>query len=138
MNLMGLIFIIGSSLALLMGGKPVAGGFFLSYEVISRTANFTPIAMFQIGNAGSEGWLGGLTLGSVIVMNNQIPVLQRYELQHVRGWAHFGLEYGLRVLAQPCDYDPAASWARGCNSWLERGVDISTLSHRFYGFSVRF
>lgn len=138
MNLMGLVFIIGSSLAFVMGGKPVAGGFFLSYEVISRTVNFTPIAMFQIGDAGDEGRLNGLTLGGLVVMNNHNPALQRYELQHVYGWAHYGLEYGLRILAQPCDFDPAAGWAHGCNSWLQRAVDVQSLPMNHFAFSVRF
>lgn len=131
----GLLGLAALAVGLLAGGQVVGSGFLLSAQLPLQpgpaSLYLTPVAVVRVsdGPLHDRWWAHGLTLGGTVVYGDPNPPhlglprpgleemrreIERYELGHLEGWAHYGLEYMLRVLAEPCVYDPKAGWATHC------------------------
>jgi hypothetical protein len=104
---------------------PIGISAYLEFGPQKNTLGITPIVLAQSSNYQFQG---AVTLGGTIVMVSPqsaldcIPRCQQvakwlegwqrdllaYELGHVDGWKHFGIQYGLKVLEADtrCLYDP--------------------------------
>ena len=107
--------------AVLLGASVHLSGFQAGLNLgASSFVWFSPIVEARLTVPSFLG--GALTLGSTIIyMPNDhyggiyaTSSMRKYELEHVKNWAHFGLGYALKVLAEPCLYDPRGPWS--CDS----------------------
>ena len=88
----------------------------------------------------SEQWAAQY-LGDSALSGSYIPEAQayyrnalQYEMGHVWGWSHFGLEYAVRVAFDPSTYDPRGPLLMSRDScW----GDVARTSYRPVELSVR-
>lgn len=155
-TLTGALQILFTALVMFSGGKLEHYGMSLSYNLQENRLHITPILVFDV----SKTWMGNTTVCQygcgvniagtsvykpAVYRGNllySVDTMIRYELGHTAGWNHFGLEYGLRIFSNPCDYDPGAMWANcGAKNNLERltrNVNPSSLLPTTGSFSIRF
>ena len=94
-----------------------------------------------IAEAYAERRFGDARYAPLLLADGQAAYdrLLRYELGHRPGWAHFGVEYIPRVLAEPCKYDPAYPWQGGrCPSRFTRPAEVAALPPLHYTASWTF
>ena len=142
MTVLGFLTAFVATLGILAGGVPIAGGFRLSYDIGARELFVMPIIVLHFAgnpNANENPAVATATaLGGTILTDSNHSRIILYELGHVSGWMHFGLQYPLYALSDACAYDPSAFWAAGCGVKFIRTVNPATLEPRHYAFSIRF
>jgi hypothetical protein len=128
---LGWLTLLALGAALTLGGQASLGGFgaFLSVGPESATLGFTPTVVAHVATY-DQNLQGGITLGGTIVVSSPksatdcLPRCQQvgrwlegwrqdileYELGHLQGWSHYGLEYALKAIAENCRYDPRMPW----------------------------
>ena len=124
---LGLLSLAALGLALLSGGQLVGYGFSLAFDLTGVEVYLTPITIWRVEHSPGRALVGFNLAGTAVYFEpatwRSMPTdalrtlraeVERYELGHVQGWKHFGLGYLVRVLVEPCTFDPKAGWAGHC------------------------
>ncbi|ADH63779.1 hypothetical protein Mesil_1904 [Allomeiothermus silvanus DSM 9946] len=119
------------------GGQVVGGGISVSASVLLTAAPVhiyvTPITVWRLthNQLVERLWGTGFTLGGTVVyvdprppatqmperdINSLRTMIEQYELGHILGWRHYGLEYLHQIAHEACRYDPKALWAVHCRN----------------------
>lgn len=113
----GGLSLVALVLGILFGGTAQLVGFQLGANLEAQHLWLTPLVVVHLEAPPLSG--SALTLGSTLLIApgehksgiHETGNVLRYELGHVNGWMRYGLGYGIKVLAEPCQHDPRAIWA---------------------------